>query len=172
MVMLFIHFLLWECMPYFHNGVGLCQKSFLLEAGTLPTKYRGIHGTERVHVFHPQLTSSTQHSSLDHPWHCSLLHHSLCAVASSATGWKRKRKLWWFCSFQPWLHGGLGCCLFCCGQTVLRWKVDMCLTNHSSAGVVLISQLQIKGKQQAGSQGWGLPSQEGAIRWTTYTFIL
>lgn len=66
--MLFIHFLLWECMPYFHNGVGLCQKSFLLEAGTLPTKYKGVHGTKRVHVFHPQLTSSTQHSSLDHPW--------------------------------------------------------------------------------------------------------
>lgn len=101
-VMLLIHFFLWENTSHFPDSVGLCCKALLLDTGTSPHPQRGACGTKtRVSLpaknFHPWRRPALS------PWS-----QPLCSVLSPAAGQKRNRKLWWFSSFQPWLHGGSG----------------------------------------------------------------
>lgn len=62
------------------------------------------------------------------------------------------------------LHSGWGC-----GDTALRWKADMCHTNHSSVEAVLPHEPVANISQATrGSQGWGRPTQEVANRWSSF----
>lgn len=96
----------------------------------------------RRHVFHSQLKTSTHGG--DQP---SLLGHSLCAASCLLPQGKKGTGN---CGgLVPSNHDsmvGLGYCQLSYGETGLRWKINMCPTNHPSADVVLMIQLQIRGK--------------------------
>ena len=119
------------------------------------------------YMSHSQLKTSIHGG--DHP---SLLGHSLCAVSCVLPrGKKRTGNCGGLVPSNHDSTGRLGCCQFSYEETGLRWRINMCPTSHPFADAVLMIQLQIRGKQQAGSQGWGRSSQEGAVRWATSSFI-
>lgn len=125
-------------MPHLQDGIGLCCKSFLLEARISPRPQGGVHGT-KIGISHPQLITSTHGG--DHP---SLLGHSLCAVSCLLPrGEKETGNCGGFIPSNCDSMVGLGGCQLSYGETGRRWRIDMCPTAPFCPSVCLCTQLPL-----------------------------